>query len=192
MEFIGVIGDPGSFKTCIITSLLAMDWKHGRNILATYTITLPGARKLTFAEICKLADMEDENGRSGLYNASIGFSELSQGASAYEFLEATPRQMGTLVSQLRHDEAIAYYDCQNKLQITAQLRRATGGYLLPVDRDKHVNPGPYHWQTCQGIADVTVLDADERPVKEMVFNGKPWYHLYNTREKLRRPMEAKA
>lgn len=180
MEFVGIIGDPGNFKTCLMTALLVMDSRAGRLTFATYDVKVPYHQTFTFEEICNLAEKDGI-----LTNSSIGFDELSIGGDAYSFLEITPRKMKVLVSQLRHDMAIAYYTCQNFRQITAPLRRATGGFLLPFDRDAKVNAGPYHWKTCQGIADVTVLDQDMREIRRVIFDGKPWYQYYNTRQKVK-------
>lgn len=180
MEFVGIIGDPGSGKTCLMTALLVQDSYYGRLTFGTYTVNIARHQTCTFEQICDYAEQEGI-----LTNASIAFDEMSIGGDAYAFLEATPRKMKVLVSQLRHDMAIAYYTCQNFRQITAPLRRATGGFLMMFDRDAKVNPGPYHWKTCGGLFDVTVLDQDMREIRKVTFDGKPWYRYYNTRQKVK-------
>lgn len=181
MEFIGILGDRGSFKSCFMTSRLAHDARQGRPIIANYQLYFPPQYPvlyLPFEQIAKLASKTN-----ALKNASIGFEELGIGADSYDFFESQPRAITEMIAQLRKDRAICYYNDQRFNKVAKRLRDQTDGYFLCEDVDRQINPGPSHRDTCKGIAHITQLDGDMDYMRDFYFDGKPWYSFYNTDEK---------
>lgn len=185
MEFVAILGDRGSFKSCFMTSLLAIDAREGREIVANYSLFFPPeyhVSKATFEEIAALAENS-----VALRGCSIGVDELGVGADSYDFMNKTPRKITALVAQLRKDRAIFYYNAQRFNTIALRLRDQTDAFFLCEDVDKLENPGPRHRETCKGIAHITQCDADLNTIREFYFDGKPWYNYYDTDEKQRKP-----
>lgn len=179
IRFVGVIGDQGSGKTNFVTDQLYRASLNDTPIVANFHLEFPFSL-MPFSDLATLPE--------ALAGAMVGMDELGIGADSYEFMEGQARGMGRLVTQLRKRDCVAYYTVQRFNLIAKRLREQTNIFVLMEDQDvqiKHGDPSQpettdnYH---CKGQFNVTFLNAKFQPIREMVFNGLPTRHLYNTRE----------
>ena len=78
-EVVGIIGNRGAGKTCLLTSLLYIDSQLGNKIICNYSVKFP-ATYMTFSQVADLPE--------SLKGATLGFDELGIGADSREFFSS--------------------------------------------------------------------------------------------------------
>lgn len=183
MEFIGLIGNRGSFKTCNLTRILAEFAKVGRPIIANYHLNFPSQYNIRYMGFDALASLAANVDSYDLRNAVIGMDELGKGADSYEFFSKRSNELTALAAELRKDSAICFYTVQRFSMIAKRLRDLTDVFSLHEDID--AGRPDHSFENCQGIARILHYDEEMRFLNEEYFDGKPWYPYYNTRQKIR-------
>jgi len=171
MEFVAVIGDRGSGKSNLMSGLLYTHYCQGWKIIANYTLNFP-AHLMSFTEIAKLGPE--------IQDAYIGLDELSEGADSYDFFAKNVRKINRLISQIRKRNCRVYYTDQRLHKIAKRLRSLTDGFILmeDLDRDKE----GHNFENCASHFRATFLNDRLDTIKVLVFNGRPFQGLYNSKE----------
>lgn len=172
MLFTGILGDPGTGKTSLMTHFLYCAYKAGHPVIANYHLKFK-ATYMTFKELA--ASVGDEK----LRRAIIGIDELSEGADSYNWLDMQPRQITKLVSQLRKMEAQVFYNDQRFNKVIKRLRDITDGFFLMDDNDA---PHPNKDYQCACIFNVIALDKYFHKTGEFTFRGVGVHGLYDSKE----------
>lgn len=173
MQFVGLIGDMGSGKTCFATSVLYRSHLMGRKVAANYALKFP-FRLLSFKELATLPD--------DLFHYDIVSDELGIGADSYDFFDKQPKQIGKLITQLRKRHDRVYYTVQRFSMITKRLRIMTDGFILFEDVDRVLDHEEKGF-VCGGLFRLRFYDNEFRLVKKpQIFDGKPYWNLYDTDE----------
>ncbi len=167
----GIIGDPGSGKTSLMTALLHRAHLRGTNIVANYRLEFP-ATLMSFSELAALPD--------SLQHAHIGMDELGEGADSYDFFASGPRKINKLTMQVRKRECLIIYTVQRWGMIAKRLRDLTGGFVLMEDTDR-LKPD-HTIAACDSLFQATFVDSNMRVTNRVLFDGKPYQTLYNTYE----------
>lgn len=183
MEFIAIVGDRGSGKTNLLTALMKHEFDtFGRRIVGNYQINFP-SKFMTFDEVRKLPPE--------IRDSTIGLDELGLGADSYEFFSKANKEISELIFELRKLHAKAWYTVQRFNLIAKRLRDQTDGFILMEDLDR-VNmvrsdgtPVATHREVCDGMFRATFYNGSFKFVVSRVFDGKPFWHLYNTDEKVK-------
>ena len=173
MNFIGLIGDMGSGKTCFATAILKMNHDTGRKVGANY--------KLGFeSELMSFAELKEFPAK--FYQMDYVADELGTGADSYEFMGEQAKNIGKLVTQVRKRECRVYYTVQRFNFIARRLRQMTDGFIMFRDLDSHLDHLVKDF-VCAGLFELEFLDADMRRTRDNeIFDGKQFWHLYDTKE----------
>ncbi len=173
MNFVGLIGDMGSGKTCYATALLWQDHLLGRRIVANYRLQFPH-RLMSFDELKTFP--------ADLHDSTVVMDELGTGADSYSFMSQGNKDITKLVTQIRKRDSLVYYTVQRFKFITKRLRDLTDGFVLFEDLDKHLD----HRKTgfiCTGNFKLQFLDHEGQPTRPPVmFDGKPYWDMYDSKE----------
>lgn len=173
MNFIGLIGDMGSGKTCFATAVLYMSHRAGRKVGANYKLDFP-ADLISFEEL--------QGFPAKIYGVDLVMDELGTGADSYDFMSEQAKNIGKLVTQIRKRKARVYYTVQRFNFIARRLRQMTDGFIMFKDLDSHLDHLAKDF-VCAGLFELEFLDADMNRTRENeVFDGKPFWNLYNTDE----------
>lgn len=174
LQFTGIIGDPGSGKSNLLTSIGYDAHKKGLKVIANYKLNFP-YQLMPFSEIAKMPE--------DLFHSVVLMDELGKGADSYDFFSKDSRRIVTIVTQLRKRHCLVYYTVQRFAWIAKRLRERTDGYVLMQDLDGHI---PHHGlkqpYTCQGLFQASFLNSYYEKISESVFDGKPTRDLYDTDE----------
>ncbi len=184
-EFTAIVGDRGSGKTNFLAAVLHREHLRGKKIISNFKLNFPHTY-MPFSEIVKFPVL--------LRDAVLGLDELGRGADSYEFFDSRVKEITNIVLQLRKRHCEAWYTVQRFGLITKRLRDQTDGFLLMEDIDgkrrTYVNAAgevievDNHREICGGKFRVYVFNDQTRFIKRRVFNGKPFWHLYDTDEEI--------
>lgn len=186
MEFLAIIGDPGSGKTNMMVKYLYAEHRTGSPIASNLrTLKLPQAY-LGFDDLIKAA--EDDN--PILHNRYVGTDELGVGADSYEFLGKANRGLVKLNTQRRKFGIRWVYTVQRWSMISRRLRQLTDGFISMTDPDKNNMFHPdgrrarVHREVCRGMFRAEYFDRDMRLIRRRMFNGRKYWGLYSTDERI--------
>lgn len=190
VDVIAILGDTGSFKSCLTTYMLAQDAIDGRPIVANYRLKFPEQYPTRYLPFDQLVTLANDPNDVSLKDATIGLDELGRGADSYDFFRSNARAITSWAAQHRKDHAKIIYNDQRLRNIAIRLRELTDVFILCEDEDKWsplpegLARGTPHRQWCKGVARVTTMDDNFSVISTSRFNGKPWYQYYNTDEKI--------
>lgn len=181
-RLIAIIGNQGSFKTCLLTSLLDARAKLGRAIAANYHLNIP----YTPMPFSKIATLDP-----GFVNIDFGVDELAVGADSYDFFATQARKISRFTLQLRKRGSYFYYTTQKFSLIPRRIRLETGKFYFMRDLDEDYSPADprlSHRDICAGFAEITCCNqhldilwqTNGRNIPH--FDGKPYFGLYDDRE----------
>lgn len=162
-----ILGKRGSYKTCFMTKL-AYDYYHeGKTIISNYhLIGIP----YTYMPFSALAQLPES-----LYNAVVLMDEIQVGADAYEIFARGNKAITKFATQLRKRKITLYYSTQIFTQVTKRLRLQTD-YIIQCEEIKQA----------PGYSKISIFDRglpfNEQKIKELLFNGKPYFSMYDTDE----------
>lgn len=160
-EVIGIMGDRGTGKTCFLTCLLHTDYEEGRKIISNYRLEFP-VINMSFEQVTGLPEE--------LQNATLGFDELGIGADSREFFSKTNKKLAKLITQIRKRNCILFYTVQRLNLIDKRLRQQTDYFFL-IEKTRITGHFLIH-----------VMDYGGDIVNKMVFDGRPYFDLYDTNE----------
>lgn len=186
--FNGIIGDVGSGKTNIMTRYLKRSADVGAPVISNYALIGIKHRLMSFNEFRDLIMTKNERLiRSQVEGAVVGWDELGVGADSYDFMSKDTRSMGEFIAQIRKLHITAFYTVQRFSMIVRRLRIMTGAFILMDDLDKHRMLGidgkrvKQHRDICAGLFNATMVNDYLEPVgASRVFNGKPYWGMYDT------------
>ncbi len=173
MNFIGLIGDMGSGKTCYATAVLYLNHIAGRKVGANYKLNFP-SKLLSFERLAEFP--------ADVYDLELVMDELGTGADSYDFMGEKPKNIGKLVTQIRKRKSRVWYTVQRFNFISRRLRQMTDGFILFRDLDSDLDHRANGF-ICGGLFELTFHDSEAVPTGRVeIFDGKPYWHLYNTNE----------
>ena len=162
MEVVGIIGDRGAGKTCLMTALLYIDYRLGFPIVANYSLNFK-ANYMGFAKVATLPE--------SLRGTTIGIDELGIGADSREFFKKRNSDIAKLITQLRKRQCLFYYTVQRLNLIDKRIRQQTDKYILMEATNT------------EGIFIMRMLNGwNSDLLYKSKFNGKPFFDMYDTNE----------
>src|SRR3989304_5336105 len=123
MYSIGIIGDLGSFKTCLLT---ASAITSGRKIGANYQLIDVAYEHVPFSELVKIVDKKPEVRDAiadRLRGSFYACDELGKGADSYEWMSKQSQDLYKLSTDLRKLHMLFAYTVPNRDFITVRLRK---------------------------------------------------------------------
>ncbi len=161
-EVIGIIGNRGSGKTCLMTSLLYIDYNLQHKIIANYHLKFP----CIYMSFPQIAELPEE-----MTGATLGFDELGIGADSRQFFSKRNNNIGKLITQIRKRKCLLYYTVQRLNLIDKRIRQQTDRYIL---MEASPNPGRFIMR---------MIDANNGDlIYKSVFDGRQFFQLYDTNE----------
>lgn len=161
-ELIGIIGDRGAGKTCLMTALLYIDYANGHKIVANYHLNFP-SKYMTFEQVADLPP--------NIKNATLGFDELGIGADSREFFKKRNSGIGKLITQIRKRNCLLYYTVQRLNLIDKRVRQQTDKFIL---MEKTSTPG---------ISILRLLEGwNAEMIAKTTFDGRRFFDMYDTNE----------
>jgi len=186
MEFLAIIGDPGSGKTNMLVKYLYAEYHSGTQVVSNIrSIKFPQIY-MEFDDFIEAADHDDPR----LDGAYVGTDELGVGADSYEFLSARNKGLTKFNTQRRKYQIRWAYTVQRFSMISRRLRLLTDGFISMSDPDKnnmwHSNGrrAKHHNEVCRGVFRAEYFDRNMKLIKRRMFNGRRYWPLYDTREKI--------
>lgn len=186
MDFLAIIGDPGSGKTNMLTRILYREHRLGTPIISNLeSLKLPQTY-MGFDDLLNAVERND----SRLNYAYVGTDELGVGADSYDFLSPKSRALVKFNTQRRKFGIRWAYTVQRQSMITFRLRQLTSAYISMSDPDRFNMRRPdgsrarHHKEVCMGIFRAEFWDSDMRFIKWRWFNGRKYWPLYDTDEKI--------
>lgn len=162
MQVVGIIGNRGAGKTCLMTDLLYKDYKAGRKVIANYHLKFP----VVYMSFEKVATLPEE-----LQDATLGFDELGIGADSRAFFSKRNSKISKLVTQIRKRKCLLYYTVQRFNLIDKRIREQTDYFIL-MEAKK-----------AKGVFIGYVLDGGTGDnIRRFVFYGHKAFGLYDTNE----------
>lgn len=194
MEFLAIIGDPGSGKTNMLVKYLYSEYKSGTRIASNIsTLKLPQLY-MGFNDLVIAAQQADSPGspqrRQDFHDLYVATDELGIGADSYEFLSARNRGLASFNAQRRKFHIRWAYTVQRFSMITRRLRLMTDGFISMSDPDKNNmfysdgRRAKMHREVCRGVFRAEYFDRDMRLIKRRMFNGRKYWGLYDTDERI--------
>lgn len=184
MDFLAIIGDPGSGKTNMLIRYLYNEHHSGSRIVSNlHSLKFPS----TYMGFDQLMSAGDE-----IMGSYVGMDELGVGADSYDFLSKNNRGITQFVAQVRKFHCRVAYTVQRFSMISRRLRLLTDGFVSMSDPDKFNMFYPdgrkakIHREVCKGIFRAEYFNRDMRPIRRRLFNGKNYWHLYDTDERITR------
>lgn len=161
-EVIGIVGDRGAGKTCLMTALLYIDSQLGNKIICNYKVKFP-AKYMSFKKVATLP--------KEIISATLGFDELGVGADSREFFKKRNADIGKLITQIRKRKCLLYYTVQRLNLIDKRIRQQTDLFFL-MEKTEH-----------EGIFTLTVIKANTGElVQKTNFDGSKVWDFYDTTE----------
>lgn len=186
VNFIGIIGAPGSGKTNLLTKYCYEYSQAGWPIAANYGLRFDYVIK-GFSELAKLP--ADLNG------CFVGVDELAVGADSYDFMSSDSKEITDLVAEIRKRHCLVTYSVQYFPWIAKRLRTMTDAFIVMEDNDKHIAhckhfhnpklcPGlpTCSGYICAGNFHRVFLDNECNFIREDDWNGAPYWSLYDSSE----------
>lgn len=185
MRFIAILGDPGTGKTTLMTSVLYANSQYGNKIISNYKLFGIDHVLMPFS---KLAELPDE-----LNGSTIGMDELGKGADSYEYMAERSKKLTLLVAESRKRHCTVYFTAQHYGLIAKRLRRQVNGFILMEDLDK-LTPHcscPKSFDRCRCGREgyrcaqqfrATFCDDRKRITGTKHFDGRPWGKFFDTDE----------
>lgn len=161
-EVVGIIGDRGAGKTCLLTSLLYIDYKLGNKIICNYGVKFPA----TYMSFSKVAELPES-----LMRATLGFDELGIGADSRQFFSKRNSSIGKLITQIRKRKCLLYYTVQRLNLIDKRIRQQTDNFIL---MEKTPKTGRFMMRMINAA-------TGELEYKSL-FDGRNFFELYDTNE----------
>lgn len=186
MDFVAIIGDPGSGKTNLLVKYLYSEYKSGSPIISNMSSLKFPQRYMGFSDFIKSA----ENAGAEFNNSVVGTDELGIGADSYDFLSKANRGLANFNAQRRKYHLRWFYTVQRFNMISRRLRLLTDGFISMSDPDKYNMFYPdgrkakHHREVCQGIFRAEYFDRDMRLIRRRLFNGRKYWGLYDTDERI--------
>ena len=165
-EVIAIVGDRGSGKTLLAVSLAHQNATLGQNIFSNIEMYDIPYRKVKFADIASFPDW--------LHDGIIIMDEMQVGADAYNFLSSSVKNLTEFITQIRKRNVTFIYITQIFTQVTKRLRLQTN-YYIEVHRISKDLDGVAHYE-------VFDLMNGYKKVNENVFDGRPYFPFYNTKQ----------
>lgn len=161
-ELIGIVGDRGAGKTCLMTALLYIDYANGHKIVANYHLNFP----FKYMSFQKVAELPPD-----IKNATLGFDELGIGADSREFFKKRNSGIGKLITQIRKRNCLMYYTVQRLNLIDKRIRQQTDKYILLEKTANH------------GISVLRLLEGwNTEMLAKTTFDGRRFFDMYDTNE----------
>lgn len=188
MEFVAIIGDPGSGKTNMMVRYLFNEYQSGTPIISNLRSLKFPQTYMGFNDLIEAAKRDDPR----LNGAYVGTDELGLGADSYEFFSNKNKGLTDLNAQRRKFHLRWIYSVQRFSMISKRLRLLTDGFVSMTDMDKQNMRRPdgsfvkFHREVCMGIFRADFFDRDMRLVKSKPFNGRKYWKYYDTDEKISR------
>lgn len=182
MEFTGIVGDRGSGKTCHLVALMHDEWtKNKLEPISNIWLDFPHIR-VTFEGLRRW--IKEKN--PILQGRFLGLDEISEWADAYDFFGKETQELTHFASQIRKLGMVCTWTDQRFNKVAKRLRDQTDKFMLMEDADKHMWEDPrIHRKHCEGRFRVLRIDEYFRIWgKPMIFNGREYWHLYNTLEEV--------
>lgn len=186
MEFIAIIGDPGSGKTNMLVKYLYAEYRQGTPIVSNLkTLKFP-QRYMGFDEFIKTAEIDGDD----FMDCFVATDELGLGADSYDFLSAKNRGLSSFNAQRRKLHLRWAYTVQRFNWITKRLRQLTDAFISMHDPDKNNLYYPdgrrarFHREVCQGIFVADYFDRNMKFLHRRRFNGRKYWPLYDTDERI--------
>lgn len=186
MEFLAIVGDPGSGKTNMLVRYLVNEQKSDTPIISNLrSLNIPQTY-MGFDALIRAAENEDDR----LEGAYVGTDELGIGADSYKFLSAKNEGLTTLNTQRRKFHLRWAYTVQRFSMITKRLRLLTDGFVSMTDPDRNImhdrfgRKVKFHRDVCMGVFRADFFDRDMRLIKTRLFNGRRYWKYYNTDERI--------
>lgn len=182
MDFMAIIGDPGSGKTNMLVRYLAQEYMSGSALAVNmHGLKIPHMY-IGFEDLCNAGDE--------VMDRFIGMDELGVGADSYDFLSKNNRGITKFVAQVRKFHCRCVYTVQRLSMVSRRLRLLTDGYISMSDPDKFNMYYPdgraakSHREVCRGIFRAEYFNRDGRLIKRRMFNGRRYWPLYDTDERI--------
>ncbi len=161
-EVVGIIGNRGAGKTCLLTSLLYIDSQLGNKVICNYSVKFP-ATYMTFSQVADLPE--------SLKGATLGFDELGIGADSREFFSKRNSKIAKLITQIRKRKCLMYYTVQRLNLIDKRVRQQTDKYIL-------MEKTPVN-----GIFILRLLEGwNLEMTAKSTFDGRKFFDMYDTNE----------
>jgi hypothetical protein len=187
MEFLAIIGDPGSGKTNMLVRYLYNESRSGTRIASNLrTLKLPQL----YMGFSDLVDAAKDDGDPRFHDLYVATDELGLGADSYEFLSARNKGLASFNAQRRKFHIRWVYTVQRFSMITRRLRLLTDGFVSMSDPDKRnmfYSDGrrvKTHREVCSGIFRAEYFDRDMKLIRRRLFNGRKYWSLYDTDERI--------
>lgn len=186
MEFLAIVGDPGSGKTNLLVKYLYAEYKSGTRIASNLSSLKLPQLYMGFDDLLKAAESDDPQ----IHNIFLGTDEFGVGADSYEFLSSQNRGLVKFNTQRRKFGIRWAYTVQRFSMISRRLRQLTDAYISMSDPDKHNMFHPdgrlakRHRDVCSGVFRAEYFDRDFRLIKRRMFNGRKYWNLYSTDERI--------
>lgn len=186
MDFVAIIGDPGSGKTNMLVRQLYKEYLDGANIISNIRSVKFPQTYMDFDKFIEAAENDDPR----LDGAVIGTDEFGVGADSYEFLSERNKGLTKLNTQRRKFRLKWLYTVQRQNFVSRRLRQLTEGYISMSDPDKRNMRFPdgtkarHHRDVCMGVFRSEFFDFDGTLIKARWFNGRKYWSLYDDRERI--------
>lgn len=161
-EVIGIIGDRGAGKTCVMTALLYTDYITGYPVICNYHVKFPA----TYMSFSKIATLPPE-----LEKSTMGFDELGIGADSRNFFSKRNNNIGKLITQLRKRKCLLYYTVQRFNLVDKRIRQQTDKFIFMEKTDRK---GKFIFRMVDAVT--------QELTHKSVFKGYKFFDLYDTYE----------
>ncbi len=186
MEFLAIIGDPGSGKTNMLVKYLYAEHKTGTRIASNISSLKLPQIYMGFDDLVEAAKTDRED----FHDLFVGTDELGLGADSYEFLSPRNKGLSTFNAQRRKFHIRWAFTVQRATWVTKRIRMMVDGFISMSDPDKMNMFHPdgrkakTHREVCMGIFRADYFDRDFRLVRSTYFNGRKYWPLYDTDERI--------
>ena len=118
---------------------------------------------MSFSKVATLPD--------SIKGSTMGFDELGVGADSREFFRKRNSDIGKLITQIRKRQCLFYYTVQRLNLVDKRIRQQTDKFIL---MEKTKDEGRFILRMVDG--------SDHGLLFKTIFNGKPFFNMYDTNE----------
>lgn len=169
---IGIIGDRGDGKTCLMTYLLKKAFDNDINVFSNYKLEFTDDNHyISFEEMALLPNY--------LFDAYVGMDEIQMALDSRKFMSQTNSNLTKLVTQIRKRGLTLIYTTQRLGMADLRLRQQTDYLFFPEKQDSFEKDGVL----IDSLFKVHVQEVKTGKIlKPFYYDGYSIFGLYDTSE----------